>query len=1551
MAASAATPSPSAEPYVGPRPFERHERNLFHGRTTDARILCDRILSGRLTILYGQSGLGKSSLLRTRVIPMVEEHGARAVYFDDWSQSDPLHTLKETLAALAQSIGVPDADAGSPTLTNLVRLISGANGLSVVLVLDQFEEFLVRNADRLDPLRGEIATLVRSTAADVAVVLSLREEYLAALEPFRQKIGNLFESAYRLEELPEKDLRDAILEPPKLFGGECEAALADKLIADLRTGVATAATDARSSFVGLPMLQLVCRELWRDASAGGKVLSLTSYERLGGAQRIVDNYVGGLMPKRARARSLTAGLLKHLAPRSGLKNPCSVEDLTDAHSKAPAVEAELKRLSRAGILRSREYNAAVVYELQHDAFIRVLREWRDGVLEHDRRRKRMFRVLFAGVLLAALFYTWASVRVHQTRMLAQEEQKRARLEAQGAERVADEQKRTQALKNQLEGGLLDDLKKDDPLAPSRFDVVTTYLLWDDKEKRDPQSLAKLQNMLQQHEKFLPASYGMRTAEPDAGTFKSPLTIEVPKSRTGALDTTQFMALWRDYGGYIAGATGYPVPMKIHFETGDGLGAEELGVSAADSPRVKVRAPTYDRELVVRFNASAVKDGRAKDFLDRYVPAEQFQPGYPWVLIPRWSLPVWKAAKERDHLGYDEVAIDASGLAAYHVLTDLARPDDSKQAIRKAFLTPRAVDALLRNAAHRYPAAVEEARAERGPCLVDDLRALVQKDPYALLDLPLALDHLANERCEQPTGSQVAPERGQRSAATQPAGQPRAAPRDTRGSGVALLKPRPANLAPIDADDSFSGLEEHLPMADSRFQVYGGVAVGEVEERELQDIRTVLYRKYGVIPEFSFQPGEGDSRPKEVLRVDVKSFPEAKAAIRSRAEEKRDLWITPDSTQVLENHLPPNTRNWIRQQYSLTSVKRVLQTVAVRSKGTDGGIRYPGWLLTSLVFWGVAEEAAPDGGGLDGEKMAQDLLQTQLARVHPPAAGTPSDAAYTLTKYGVIFLAADDVSAAINSFSSAIQLNPTLARQTFLEWWPLQLPEIWIEAIHSRFDDLNKVNLDPGERIDLEDLHAALPSLYTTDGRELVLFRLAAGVETNRSGALKDLLDSGERMNQWPLPQARWLAVEFLKQWDPSDSKTGSQRHFDAAVALLKRVVEKARNQQDAFDAFRDVIDLSRAVPGKPGQSRDIPNWSWPVLNELAALHPGGVTPNLQLELAFALSDEELPERLNHALTLTGNYEKILSASEPDPVARGRQEDLIAYGRARAYRSLGGQGDEQSASQAATLFRKVLASKWIQGERRDLAQYSYASLIDALYFQGRVSEAHAQWEAARKTGLPSDGIDASEMFGQLAAGNSGEAARLAGIAGRGAAEQGEGDNGPPFGAILISIVTQTNDWRGLAKRYLAANRDRASGDYALMIFYAFDGGAKSAEASRLLADRCNAISRNKGTWAGRLKAGDTSAWTEMVVSRLMGLPETASLLDSVDNEERWKQSGLADLPRTRRGLQCEAWFYEAMRAKANGQKERMLDCLRRCAAFGFKAYVEDNMARYILATLK
>src|SRR3954471_9355776 len=69
----------TTNPYVGPRTFERAQSRLFFGREREARDLLARVVSQRLTLFYAQSGVGKSSLVNTRLIPQLENEAGFAV--------------------------------------------------------------------------------------------------------------------------------------------------------------------------------------------------------------------------------------------------------------------------------------------------------------------------------------------------------------------------------------------------------------------------------------------------------------------------------------------------------------------------------------------------------------------------------------------------------------------------------------------------------------------------------------------------------------------------------------------------------------------------------------------------------------------------------------------------------------------------------------------------------------------------------------------------------------------------------------------------------------------------------------------------------------------------------------------------------------------------------------------------------------------------------------------------------------------------------------------------------------------------------------------------------------------------------------------------------------------------------------------------------------------------------------------------------------------------------------------------------------------------------
>ncbi len=56
-------------PYVGLQPYTEADRDYFFGRQREQRIIASNLYAAPLTVLYGASGVGKSSVLLAGVVP------------------------------------------------------------------------------------------------------------------------------------------------------------------------------------------------------------------------------------------------------------------------------------------------------------------------------------------------------------------------------------------------------------------------------------------------------------------------------------------------------------------------------------------------------------------------------------------------------------------------------------------------------------------------------------------------------------------------------------------------------------------------------------------------------------------------------------------------------------------------------------------------------------------------------------------------------------------------------------------------------------------------------------------------------------------------------------------------------------------------------------------------------------------------------------------------------------------------------------------------------------------------------------------------------------------------------------------------------------------------------------------------------------------------------------------------------------------------------------------------------------------------------------------
>ena len=282
-------------PFVGPRTFTAEEANRYYGREREARELYYQVTSHRLVLFYAQSGAGKSSLLRTRLIPRLKENGYAVL---------PTARVNGQVPAGVNSVAniymfnlllcLDQSGADANRLTNL-RLADFLDGLSSqdgetyawdpsqeeagdddeeetpvhLLIIDQFEEVVTHYPHRWEEREDFFRQLDEAMRRDpkLWVLLSFREDYLAAMDPFAPLMADKMRTQYYMQRLGREAALEAVSKPAATFGRPFAPSCAEQLTDQLREIRLEGGETGHGQFIEPVQLQVVCYQLWENLKA------------------------------------------------------------------------------------------------------------------------------------------------------------------------------------------------------------------------------------------------------------------------------------------------------------------------------------------------------------------------------------------------------------------------------------------------------------------------------------------------------------------------------------------------------------------------------------------------------------------------------------------------------------------------------------------------------------------------------------------------------------------------------------------------------------------------------------------------------------------------------------------------------------------------------------------------------------------------------------------------------------------------------------------------------------------------------------------------------------------------------------------------------------------------------------------------------------------------------------------------------------------------------------------------------------------------------------
>lgn len=341
-------------------PFE--EGDQLRGRAHDVQQLYTLITSRdfRFGVLWGESGCGKTSLLRAGLVPKLRQNDFLPLYVAKPTQ-DPRLAIRAALSVIV--------DDGDDSSVDIKRYLASAvpKGKKIVVILDQFEELFLTN--RAVRSRTSFIKWLGECVADrnfpVVFFIGIRVDFFAYLQEFASHIDEptSVHTTYQLHNFYVEQAKQILSASAKADSIQFEASLIETVVQDL---------DSEEQ-IRPAELQIVATRLKHK-----NVLTLNRYETLGRAKGILSSYISEEIKRSANEQAARL-ILRLMCSESGeAKSPTdlSLNEIVLGVSGGPAeddrisidiqpeqIENILKQFISARILIRTDDNK---YNLIHD---------------------------------------------------------------------------------------------------------------------------------------------------------------------------------------------------------------------------------------------------------------------------------------------------------------------------------------------------------------------------------------------------------------------------------------------------------------------------------------------------------------------------------------------------------------------------------------------------------------------------------------------------------------------------------------------------------------------------------------------------------------------------------------------------------------------------------------------------------------------------------------------------------------------------------------------------------------------------------------------------------------------------------------------------------------------------------------------------------------------------------------------------------------------------------------------------------------------------------
>jgi hypothetical protein len=460
------------QPWLGLASYSEAEAELFFGREKEGFELLRLVRREVLTVLFGPSGTGKTSLLNAGLFPSLRESAFIPISIRLDHTGDRLDYVAQIRARIAEALR---ADSARPieeqslapepeqrdqeTLWEYLHRVVfwdwRNNPVTPVLVFDQFEEIFTLGRSRAatekflttlaDLVENYIPATVRSRLEangsalafphdqpKIKIILSLREDFVWRLDGLRKSMPSVMHNRFLIARMNGEQALQAVREPGQ---GIVKVPVAQQIVRFVAASDQSRAAEEDEEIrldslqVDPALLSVVCRELNARRLREEKAQITAEMLEQAGTNILDDFYELGFSGLTPAVRGFVED---RLLTASGFRSTVPLEEL----AQAGIADEEIRTLVDRRLIRIEERLDIPHLELTHDLLTRVVQKSRaERQRREQREHERQQREAEERVLAER-------TERQRAELLRDEEQKRVELQRQQEQETREREKRS-----------------------------------------------------------------------------------------------------------------------------------------------------------------------------------------------------------------------------------------------------------------------------------------------------------------------------------------------------------------------------------------------------------------------------------------------------------------------------------------------------------------------------------------------------------------------------------------------------------------------------------------------------------------------------------------------------------------------------------------------------------------------------------------------------------------------------------------------------------------------------------------------------------------------------------------------------------------------------------------------------------------------------------------------------------------------------------------------------------------------------------------------------